>query len=712
MEETFRRAHPGKPQKELVKLGKMFTDRSSDNLSTHWQGGRSKVLPLPSVPQNVTRRRANESPCRRAELITGHLLSKPRAGEGGRLAAGKGRASGLVTLCSVGAGRVLAGVAVVLLLAAARHVLGAGAQELRGHLETGEIASFSLPDLQQGQVLFIRAESASGDLDPFVVLVKAQASLERIASLLTPAKALATDETIAKRLTAAPVLAWNDDAKGYHSAVLEYRIPATGDYRLIVSSTPVQPTFGDYRLLIGVDTPRVLSGAVQPSGVSLAFADQLLGGSRRSVQALRTTLAKTRERALYQLHPVKAGETLYIFLRGEGGGLAPNLTLVDIGNKALQTAVVTEQGTRATLRHTFEADRRNLALRLSRPRREVDLGEIQARLLVGLDAPEVLTGEAKIGGRAVVREATPVRMGIKMQQITGVDQKQENFGVVVALRMEWQDPALAFDPERCECRWKLFQVNDFRQYVRDQATLWPEFTLANQQGRRWEQTQVVVVFPSGEALYFERFSTTLQAPDFNFRLFPFDSQLFFIRVDSLFPEQYFRFEDLPGFSGVGEQLGEEEWLVTEFSTPISLEQSSTGFTSSRYSFRFEATRHRNYYIIRVFIPLLIILMVSWAIFFLKDYGKRVDFAAGNLLLFIAFNFTIGNDLPRLGYLTLLDMLLVSAFLVTSLVLIISVFLTRAEALGKKALVRTVDPVCDHRLSPWLHGSGGLDCAGV
>lgn len=36
------------------------------------------------------------------------------------------------------------------------------------------------------------------------------------------------------------------------------------------------------------------------------------------------------------------------------------------------------------------------------------------------------------------------------------------------------------------------------------------------------------------------------------------------------------------------------------------------------------------------------------------------------------------------------MLLVSAFLLTSLVVFISVFLKRAEALGKEGLVRTVD----------------------
>jgi hypothetical protein len=589
------------------------------------------------------------------------------------------------------AGWGVASVAAVLLAAAPLRAQAGAVQTLTGHLETGEMASFSLPDLRQGQLLSVRVEGTSGNFDPFVALLMPQVPLERIQPLLRPAEVAETRESVAKRLASAPLLAWNDDAKGSYTALLEYRIEANGDYRLLVSSTPAQPTFGDYRVLVGVDMPQVLSGAVPSSQQALlAVPDELRGVSRRGVQVLRTTLAETRPQALYQLHPVKAGETLDVFMEGKAGAALPNLALVDIGNKPLQRAVMSPGGEGATLRYTFDDDRRNLALRLSRPESDAAAGEIEVRLVVGLNAPEVLRSHAKAGRYGVVRAATRVRIGVNMQQITGIDQKEENFGVVAALRMQWQDPALAFNAERCECRWKLFQLNDFRSYVRKQDTVWPELILSNQQGRRWAQNQVVVVAPNGDALYFERFSATLQAPDFDFRLFPFDRQLFFIRVDSLLPEQFFRFDHLPGFSGVGKQLGEEEWLVTGFTTPITQELSSTGFASSRYSFRFEATRHLNYYLIRVFIPLVIILTVSWAIFFLKDYGKRVDFAAGNLLLFIAFNFTIGGELPRLGYLTLLDRLLVSAFLVTSAVTIMSVFIKRADALGKDALVRTVD----------------------
>lgn len=77
-------------------------------------------------------------------------------------------------------------------------------------------------------------------------------------------------------------------------------------------------------------------------------------------------------------------------------------------------------------------------------------------------------------------------------------------------------------------------------------------------------------------------------------------------------------------------------------------------------------------------------------FFLKDYPKRIDAAGANLLLFIAFNFTISRDLPRLGYLTFLDTLLISAFLVTAVVLILSVYLRRQDMKGREAFVAKVD----------------------
>jgi hypothetical protein len=273
-----------------------------------------------------------------------------------------------------------------------------------------------------------------------------------------------------------------------------------------------------------------------------------------------------------------------------------------------------------------------------------------------------------------------------MEQITGVDQKSENFGVVVDMRMEWTDPRLAFSPDECQCSFQTFTLSTFGKYLDEKGiTEWPSFTVFNQQGRRDSQAQTIVVQPDGHAIYVERFSATLQAPDFNFEMFPFDTQQFYIRIKSVFPEEFFVYTDLENFSALGKQLGEEEWVVDDFETIVD-----THNNGSRYSFGFDAYRHLNFYLFRIFVPVLVIIIVSWFTFFLKDYGKRVDVASGNLLLFIAFNFTISNDLPRLGYLTLLDTILISTFVVTALVIVFNVYLKRLEVDGKKNFANTID----------------------
>jgi hypothetical protein len=156
------------------------------------------------------------------------------------------------------------------------------------------------------------------------------------------------------------------------------------------------------------------------------------------------------------------------------------------------------------------------------------------------------------------------------------------------------------------------------------------------------------------------------------------------------PAWDFVFRELEGFSEVGKRLGEEQWLLTGYDTRITTETDAVDFPTSSFTFRFHATRHLDYYMYRIFLPIMIIVLVSWFAFFLRDYGKRVDVAGANLLLFIAFNFTISNDLPRLGYLTFLDTFLLTAFVITSLVFLLAVYMKRMETDGKMALTHRID----------------------
>jgi len=299
------------------------------------------------------------------------------------------------------------------------------------------------------------------------------------------------------------------------------------------------------------------------------------------------------------------------------------------------------------------------------------------------------------GLQAALQAAMPekpytVAIGVWVDQITHIDQKSENFGIVGNLRLEWDDPELAFDAKQASQDLRLYTRDAFTRFVDQNGLFAPGFVIHNQQGRRFSQEINIAVSQNGHAVYLERFSATLQAPDFDFVQYPFDKQKFFVHVVAVAPTRFFKFVPLEGFSGLGDQLGEEQWIFQESWTETSEVSGITGMPTTRFSLGIMANRHRNYYVLRIFVPLTIILLVTWVTFFLQDFSKRVDIAGANLLIFVAFNFTISNDLPRLGYLTFMDAILVAFFAFTGMVVVVNVLFRRMEITGRESLARRID----------------------
>ncbi len=568
-------------------------------------------------------------------------------------------------------------------------------QELTGRLEPKEGAFYVLRNLKEGQTLYLFAEGISGDFDPVMAVLKPGVDFAKAVQVgkdeIDKAIAAGRDPlAVINEAVQKYTLARNDDTGEGYAAAITFEVPADGEYRLILTSTAARPTFGSYRLLVGINAPRVLTGQAQPTGARIAYLEQKETPAGKAVKEVTGKITRQVKEKPFHFNEFFKGDTLYVFAETTSGDLKPRLTLLDFGKKPLASANFAGKDTQAVLKYTFTRDTKNSRLFVSgmAPDGKVTTGDY--RLLLGLNRPEVLQGQGKSEGRPILKKPIPVQVGLKIQQITGVNQKEENFGVVGQLWMDWLQPELAFRADTLQRNYKVFTGDSFRKYMSEQGLLWPDYTFFNQQGRRWTQNLVVFVQSDGSVIYFERFSATFQAPIFNFRKLPFDTQNFFIRIDSIYPVEWFIFEVKDGYSGVGKKLGEEEWVVTKFDTSVGSTRELYGRFNSKFMLDFWAVRHLNYYIFRIFLPLLIILMVSWVIFFLKDYAKRVDVAGGNLLLFIAFNFVISQDMPRLGYLTFLDLILISTFLVTALVLVIAVALKRLVADGKGDLVLRID----------------------
>ena len=90
----------------------------------------------------------------------------------------------------------------------------------------------------------------------------------------------------------------------------------------------------------------------------------------------------------------------------------------------------------------------------------------------------------------------------------------------------------------------------------------------------------------------------------------------------------------------------------------------TGYDHYLIAFKHIIERNYSYYISKIILPILIILFMSWSVFWInpKELESRLTVSIVCLLSLIAYTFVIDKDIPKLAYLTIMDyMVLVSYF---------------------------------------------------
>jgi hypothetical protein len=144
-----------------------------------------------------------------------------------------------------------------------------------------------------------------------------------------------------------------------------------------------------------------------------------------------------------------------------------------------------------------------------------------------------------------------------------------------------------------------------------------------------------------------------------------------MRLGFLLPSSLMRVSEITGFSGMGEKLGEEEWLVDKSWVDIDEWDTAFGFPAQRFSLGFSAHRHLQYYVLRIFLPLGILLVVTYSAFLLRDFTRRIEICTTALLTF-------------------LDAVIGFFFLIIGLTVVWNVVLRRMELNGRGELARHID----------------------
>ena len=290
-------------------------------------------------------------------------------------------------------------------------------------------------------------------------------------------------------------------------------------------------------------------------------------------------------------------------------------------------------------------------------------------------------------------EAGPTRVsvGIWMVDITNIDSAQQNFTAEVAVVLRWRDPRLTHTGNGI-VRYSLEQVWHPRVAVVNET---------NSVSRKFPE--VVEVEPDGTVNYRQRYAGAFTQP-LRLQSFPFDRQTFRVQLVAVryrpnevmfVPDEEWIRNGLRQAGGIAPQITLPDWTLEKWETKALTYALAPSFEYPSYAFEFTASRNAQHYIWKVILPLILIVAMSWSVFWVAEteVGPQLSVATTSMLTLIAYRFAIDNQLPVLPYTTSLDtFILMSTLLVFfSFIEVLATTILGGEHRNKQA--KRIDRYC-------------------
>jgi Neurotransmitter-gated ion-channel transmembrane region. len=129
--------------------------------------------------------------------------------------------------------------------------------------------------------------------------------------------------------------------------------------------------------------------------------------------------------------------------------------------------------------------------------------------------------------------------------------------------------------------------------------------------------------------------------------------------------------------------------LTNFGDPSSQHAASS---FARVTFTIETTRASGPYLIKILIPLLIILALAYLVFFVpaRDLDVAVGLTVTSVLASIAFQLTVADDLPSIGYIVTSDQIFYLCYFLIMAAMVETVYTHHLEKRGREQVAARVE----------------------
>jgi gamma-aminobutyric acid receptor subunit beta len=310
---------------------------------------------------------------------------------------------------------------------------------------------------------------------------------------------------------------------------------------------------------------------------------------------------------------------------------------------------------------------------------------LSIRLTLGSETPALIDRPNADSG------PTQISVGIWVADISNIDSAQQNFTAELAIVLRWKDSRLAHTGKGI-VRYPLEQIWHPRLSIVNET---------NSVSRKFPDS--VEVDPDGTVAYRQRYAGAFTQP-LRLQSFPFDRQTFRVQLVAVryqsdevmfVPDQIWIQDGLKGAGGISPSVTLPDWTIEKWEVKPLVYALAPRHQYSSYAFEFTAARNVSHYILKVMFPLVLIVIMSWAVFWMDPIhsNAQINIAITSMLTLIAYRFATDNQLPRLPYMTRLDAFILMGTVLIFFSLIEVITTTILETNHRERLAKTIDRCC-------------------
>ena len=317
------------------------------------------------------------------------------------------------------------------------------------------------------------------------------------------------------------------------------------------------------------------------------------------------------------------------------------------------------------------------------------LGSLVAAWLA-LTMTAVAAGEAPLtlppaDGPVVVTAA------FELDDIITIDDSDESFTFTGTLLLSWTDPRQAFDPAVTGVR-ELLRQGDYQ--VEEVAPCWiPRPVLVNRSEMAELTVPTLRIRSDGFCRLWLRVAATAEG-DFRMRRYPFDRQ----RLEAIIEVPGFNADEVALRAGTcagRDGLKLSQWDLVDVSCTVRRAVSGGSGVADQLVVAFEVKRDAIFSLRLVVLPLALIVMLSWSVFWMdrSSLGDRINVSFVGILTAVAYQNVVSDLLPHVSYVTLMHGFINTSTLLMAATVLVNLRVGACDKAGHYAKGDVIDRRC-------------------